>query len=165
MATPTITETSVDTLSDARKDVTSIYLQGTQVLEVNASVGYQSSVMTTKDIIRQVLDWDDLPRWMQIDPYIRRGYRRELNSFYACLRSLFYLHNELINTWSHLIPALVYLAMLMGFDVRIFRYDLKGSTTRLADWTTIQIYVVGTMICLGLSVSDYFESDWVYDDG
>ena len=148
-------ETSVNTASDARNGVTCVYLQGTQELGVNASVGYQSSVMTTTDIIQQVLDWDDLPRWMRIDPYIRRGYRRELNSFYACLRSLFYLHNELINTWSHLIPALVYLAMLMGFDVKIFRYDLKDSTTRLADWTTIQIYVVGTMICLGLSVSNY----------
>ena len=155
MAPPTMIETSVATLSDAREGVNSIYLQDTQELEVNASVGYQSSVMTTTDIIQQVLDWDDLPTWMQIDPFIRRGYRRELNSFHACLRSLFYLHNELINTWSHLIPAMVYLAMWMGFDVSIFRYDLKDSTTCLADWTIVQIYVAGTMICLGLSVSDY----------
>ncbi len=165
MATPTMIETSVNTLSDARKGVTSMYSQGTQEMEVNASTGYPSSVMTKTDIIQQVLDWDDLPRWMQIDPYIRRGYRRELNSFHACLRSLFYLHNELINTWSHLIPALVYLAMLMGFDVRIFRYDLKDSTTRPADWTTVQVYVAGTTICLGLSVSDCYEYDCVYDDG
>ena len=155
MATPTMTETSVYTVSDGRKGATSICLQGTPELEVNASGGHQSSVMTMTDIIQQVIDWDDLPRWMQIDPYIRRGYRRELNSFHACLRSLFYLHNELINTWSHLVPALAYLAMLMGFDVKVFQYDLKDSTTCLADWTTIQIYVVGTMICLGLSVSDY----------
>ena len=148
MATPT-------TISDARKGITSTCSQATQDLKVKASAGYQSSVMTTTDIIQQVLDWEDLPIWMQVDPHIRRGYRRELNSFYACLESLFYLHNELINTWSHLIPALVYLAMLLGFDVRIFRYNLKDSATRLADWTIVQIYVVGTMICLGLSVSDY----------
>ena len=55
--------------------------------------------------------------------------------------------------------------MLMGFDVKIFRYDLKDSATCLADWTAIQIYVVGTMICLGLSVSDYSVSDCVYGDG
>lgn len=165
MATPTMIETSVDILGDARKGATSMYLRGTQELEVNASVRYQSSVMTTTDIIQQVLDWGDLPRWMQIDPYIRRGYRRELNSFYACLRSLFYSHNELINIWSHLIPALVYLAMLMGFDVKIFRYDLRDSTMRLADWTTVQIYVAGTMICLGLSVGDYYGSECVYEYG
>ena len=130
-------EMSVDNISDAGKGFTSIHPHSAQELEVNASVGYQSSVVTTTDIIQQVVDWDDLPRWMQIDPYIRRGYRRELNSFHACLQSLFYSHNELINIWSHLIPALVYLAILMGFDVRIFQHDLKNSTTRLADWTTI----------------------------
>lgn len=159
-----MTETYVHTVSDARKGITSTCSQATQELKVNASVGYQSSVTTTTDILQQVINWDDLPRWMQIDPHIRRGYRRELNSFYACLRSLFYLHNELINTWSHLIPALAYLAILMGYDVRIFHYDLKDSTTCLADWTTVQIYVMGTMICLGLSVSDYCVSDCVYDD-
>ena len=105
------------------------------------------------ETIHQVLHWDDLPPWMQIDPYIRRGYRRQLNSFHACYQSLFYPHNELVNTWSHLLPGLMYVGMLLSVDVKIFRYDLESVKVNRTDERVIQIYVVCKVICLLFSVS------------
>lgn len=47
---------------------------------------------------QRILHIDHLPEWMRADPYINYGYRRESNSFRECFESLFYPHNELVNT-------------------------------------------------------------------
>ena len=107
------------------------------------------------------LHWDDLPLWMQVDPYIRSGYRRQLNSFPACFSSLFYAHNDLVNTWSHLLPALFYFAILVGIE--------RGASPRQAQnmrpeegLRVTSLYATGTGICLLLSVSVCFARCFVF---
>lgn len=85
---------------------------------------------------------------MKTDPYIKRGYRRQLNSFRDCFWSLFYLHNELVNTWSHLLPAFFYLVFLLGLDFWTFH---SGSKVPNADSAFFQVYVLCTVGCLLLS--------------
>lgn len=85
---------------------------------------------------------------MKVDEYIKHGYRPELNSFTACFRSLFYVHNELVNTWSHLLPALFYLALLLGLDFWSLHSGVKVSTT---DNAFFQVYIGATASCLILS--------------
>ena len=86
---------------------------------------------------------------MQSDPYIRRGYRRQYNNFSACLKSLFYLHNETVNIWSHLLPTLGYFLALIGTDYSILTTGVKISA---ADGAAIQLYVVASVFCLLFSV-------------
>ena len=99
--------------------------------------------------IQHILHYKDLPQWMQIDPYIQQGYRRQLDSFRACFWSLFYTHNELVNTWSHLLPAFFYLALLLATDYSVF---LGGAKVSTPDNLAFQTYVAGTAGCLLLSV-------------
>lgn len=102
------------------------------------------------ELAQRVLSIENLPKWMQLDPYIKRGYRREANSFYECFESLFYVHNELVNTWSHLAPAFFYLAMLLATDCSILCGPAKISWI---DNLVIQTHIAGTGACLFLSVS------------
>jgi len=44
-------------------------------------------------------------------PHIKRGYRLGL-SFTQCLKSMFQLHNETINVWSHLFGALLFVSLV-----------------------------------------------------
>ena len=44
-----------------------------------------------------------LPDWMQDNEYLQFGHRPELNSFKECFRSIFGLHSETGNIWTHLI--------------------------------------------------------------
>ena len=44
-------------------------------------------------------------------PHIRRGYRLGL-SFSQCIRSMFQLHNETINVWSHLAGAILFVCLV-----------------------------------------------------
>lgn len=52
--------------------------------------------------------------WFQIAvwPFIETGYRLPLNSYRACLKSLFSLHNELMNCWTHILGALWFIYLL-----------------------------------------------------
>lgn len=65
---------------------------------------------------QRILHIDHLPEWMRADPYINYSYRQESNSFRECFESLFYPHNELMNTWSHLLPAFFFLTLLLKTD-------------------------------------------------
>ena len=105
--------------------------------------------------IQHVLSWDDIPTWMQIDPYIRRGYRRQLDTLSACFWSLFYPHNELVNTWSHLLPALFYLSGLVGVEWGLLFRIKAEKASKQEDNAMIQLYAVGTVICLLASVCRY----------
>ena len=85
---------------------------------------------------------------MKVDPHIRLGYRRQLGSFSDCFWSLFYLHNESVNIWSHLLPAIGYLVALLKLDVETIH---SGITIQAMDKAVFQLYFVCTVGCLLLS--------------
>ena len=47
----------------------------------------------------------------------------------------------------------MYVGMLLGVDVKIFRYDLESVKVNRTDERVLQIYIFGTVICLLFSVS------------
>ena len=96
-----------------------------------------------------IAHFDELPEWMQCDPYIKYGYRRPQNSSRACFWSLFYAHNELVNTWSHLLPACFFLLLLLVSDCSIF---YEAAHISRADIAIVHMYICGTTVCLYLSV-------------
>lgn len=51
-----------------------------------------------KDI--QLLLWEDMPKHLQFNPYVKTGYRPMLSAW-GCIHSLFYLHNETVNILTH----------------------------------------------------------------
>ncbi|MCJ1431235.1 hypothetical protein MMC27_000586 [Xylographa pallens] len=98
--------------------------------------------------IQSLLSFEDLPQWMQGDPYIRRGYRKQASSLTECYGSLFYLHNESVNIWSHLLAGVFFFALLLTADYSIFRTVPKIS---VSDAVAVQVYLAGATGCLFLS--------------
>jgi adiponectin receptor len=94
--------------------------------------------------------FEDTPAWMQVDPKIRRGYREELNTIGACIKSLFYVHNEFVNIWSHLLPGLVHL-FLLGREAFAVEHDAGLSSM---DAAMVQLYILSAIACLLSSVRD-----------
>ena len=129
------------------------------VLEAETTVATITSIETPntfKPIVHDrqaktvtIAHFDELPEWMQCDPYIKHGYRHPQNSFRACFWSLFYAHNELVNTWSHLLPACFFLLLLLASDYCIV-YD--AAHVSKADIAIVHMYICGTAVCLYLSV-------------
>ena len=63
----------------------------------------------------------DLPYWMKDNKFLYSGYRPELKTFQACIKSIFRIHNESGNIWSHLIGL-----VLFGF-LAIQDYDWQST--------------------------------------
>ncbi|XP_028670765.1 progestin and adipoQ receptor family member 4-like [Erpetoichthys calabaricus] len=59
----------------------------------------------------RLLDWASSPPHLQFNKYVLTGYR-PVSSANECLKSLFYLHNELGNIYTHGIPLLCFLFLL-----------------------------------------------------
>ncbi|XP_077865265.1 progestin and adipoQ receptor family member 4-like [Saccoglossus kowalevskii] len=55
-----------------------------------------------------LLDWASSPSHLQYNRYVKSGYR-PLLSTWGCLQSLFYVHNELFNVYSHGLFALYFM--------------------------------------------------------
>ncbi|XP_064180728.1 progestin and adipoQ receptor family member 4-like isoform X1 [Anguilla rostrata] len=59
----------------------------------------------------RLLDWANSPPHLQFNKYVLTGYR-PVSSVQDCIKSLFYLHNELGNIYTHGIPLLGFLVLL-----------------------------------------------------
>lgn len=126
-----------------------------EVATAKGSDSDKHSIMKANpETLKRILHWDELPKWLQTDLYIRYGYRRELGSLKACFWSLFYVHNELVNIWSHLLPGALFLFFFLRVDYLLLQDQKDGI---FMDKVIIQIYVAGTSVCLLSSVSASLE--------
>lgn len=57
--------------------------------------------------------WEETPKFCQDNEYIRTGYRINFRTVPQILKSLFMIHNETVNIWSHLVGAIAFIAFLV----------------------------------------------------
>ena len=57
--------------------------------------------------------WQDLPEAYKDNEYIKTGYRINFRKLRQIARSLFMIHNETVNIWSHLIGAIAFIVFLI----------------------------------------------------
>lgn len=92
-----------------------------------------------------------LPGWMKEDRgHIIRGFRLETKSVRGCYNSLWYLHNETVNIWSHLLVGISFLSVLLWTALPALH---SGYAFSNSDIRVLQFYLVGTVACLFFSVS------------
>jgi adiponectin receptor len=112
------------------------------------------------DVVQQVehkveqalslLGWDDLPSWRRDNAYITSGYRADRNSYASSARSVFRLHNETVNIWSHLLGALISIAGAV-YLYCVIKPRHESATTQ--DVAVFACFFAGAVICLGMSAT------------
>ncbi|KAJ1989584.1 hypothetical protein H4R33_002003 [Dimargaris cristalligena] len=115
----------------------------------------QNLASALKVTAHRLLHFEELPAWMQDNMYILTGYRPPLQSYKQCFRSLFYLHNETGNVYSHLLGALLFLGfggLAAGFMVQ------HQSTVQWLDVMVMFIFIAGAVACLSLSTTFHLVS-------
>jgi len=55
---------------------------------------------------QRLLVYEELPDWYRDNHFMRSGYRPVSHSWFLCMTSLGHLHNETLNVYTHLIPAI-----------------------------------------------------------
>lgn len=92
--------------------------------------------------------WADLQPWQRDNVYIHSGYRPATNSYYRSALSLFYIHNETGNVYTHLLPAFVFAGFSAFFYRSIaVRYEYASPEDRYV----FACFFAGCVGCLGMS--------------
>ena len=113
------------------------------------------SVPGTTSSSWQAVPHHALPPWLQDNDYLVRGHRPELQSTVECLRSIFRLHTETLNIWTHLLGALlfVYFAvfyLLRGGSGESGSGSVEGGDA-LGDKMVFLVFFAAAITCMSLS--------------
>lgn len=106
---------------------------------------------TAADVSDSILvAWNDLPDWQQDNQYILSSYRPASGSYQGSFDSLFYLHTESINIYSHLLGAVLFiLTVPAAYTVLKPRYEA-------ASWQDVYVFscfFASAIGCLGMSAT------------
>ncbi|TID22807.1 HlyIII-domain-containing protein [Venturia nashicola] len=90
----------------------------------------------------------EIEHWQHDNEYLLAHYRRVSNSYLKSLKSLFYLHNQTGNIYSHLIGVLLFISWAHStFNDLLKRYP----TSDINDILVFAGFFAGALTCFGLS--------------
>ena len=92
-----------------------------------------------------VCHYNALPNWLQDNDFLHKGHRPPLPSFWLCFKSIFRLHTETGNIWSHGLGALLFIC-LFAYSMITFR-----EYHSIVDRLMLGIYFTGAITCLTFS--------------
>ncbi|VDM58493.1 unnamed protein product [Angiostrongylus costaricensis] len=90
-------------------------------------------------------NFEYLPEWLQDNEYLRTGHRPPLPSFSSCFKSIFALHTETGNIWTHMYGCVAFIGVAFWF--------LSRSSTQIQfmEKLIFSTYFIGAILCLGMS--------------
>ncbi|KAI0102531.1 mPR-like GPCR protein [Nemania sp. FL0031] len=97
----------------------------------------------------RLISFEELPAWHQDNPFIQHGYRPISQSTIACLRSWGFLHNETMNIYTHLIPAVT--ALLIGEAWMVSHLRQTYADVTASDYAIFTFLLAAAAVCLGIS--------------
>lgn len=101
-------------------------------------------------VIKKLLHWDDLPHWQRDNRHIHTGYRPASSSFWGSFQSLGFVHNETVNIYSHLLPAMLAVpAAWQLYRALAPRYQTAADS----DIAAFTCFFAGAAFCLGMSAT------------
>lgn len=95
-----------------------------------------------------LLSYEDIPQWCRDNKHIKQGYRPASGSVAASFRSLLYLHNESVNIYSHLLPAL---AFIIGEGIILRHLHAKYANLTIQDDIIFTLFIITAVVCLSFS--------------
>lgn len=75
----------------------------------------QLSPSRLKNQVEYIGRYEEAPSYMKDNDSITHGYRINFNNPKKIIKSLFMIHNESVNIWTHLIPAVAILILISYF--------------------------------------------------
>ncbi|KAK3049326.1 hypothetical protein LTS18_012790, partial [Coniosporium uncinatum] len=94
--------------------------------------------------------WNEVEAWQQDNHYIVSGYRPASNSYSKSASSIFYLHNETVNIWTHLLGSL---AAIITSIVLYGELKERYQSATQDDVLVFGCFFSGAAACLGMSAT------------
>jgi adiponectin receptor len=92
-----------------------------------------------------VVHHNHLPKWLRDNDFLVKGHRPPMNSYWKCFKSIFRVHTETGNIWTHLLGSIAFTAIAIYFVTR---------PTLEVQWQEKAIFsafFVGAILCLTFS--------------
>ncbi len=88
----------------------------------------QPQTASSKKLKPYIGDYDDpnLEEFVKDNPHLRTGFRICYHSYWECAGSLFQIHNETMNVWSHLLGAIFFVSMAFYVYIYLSPTSLHG---------------------------------------
>jgi len=141
----------------AKGGVDMVGVAATKSGEVAKSAGRMAKAASEvpMEVINKVRHWNllsfkKLPSWMKDNEYLQFGHRPELNSFKECFKSIFGIHSETGNIWTHLIGFVAFVTVAIIFYVKPL-CDQCHTDLALREKLIFLFFFLGAILCLGLS--------------
>lgn len=94
-------------------EMTEVLKAGVLSDEIDLGALAHNAAEQAEEFVRKVLEaswkvchYKNLPRWLQDNDFLHKGHRPPLPSFGACFKSIFRIHTETGNIWTHLLGEL-----------------------------------------------------------
>lgn len=108
---------------------------------------------------RAILNWawrrwkhvsfEALPEWLKDNEYLLHGHRPPLPSIRACIKSMFRLHTETWNIWTHLLGMVLFL--FVALCLFLFQMSESISSVPWYEKLVIGAFFLGVVLCLSCS--------------
>lgn len=93
--------------------------------------------------------YEELPEWYKDNIFIKDKYRSWDKNYSYYIKSIFKLHNETLNIWTHFIGFIFYLAVLIIYN--LFHFDYLNDIYSIRNSIATNIYILTAMLCFLLS--------------
>ncbi|XP_044762759.1 adiponectin receptor protein isoform X3 [Coccinella septempunctata] len=92
-----------------------------------------------------VCHFRNLPAWLQDNDFLIFGHRPPLPSFRACFKSIFRIHTETANIWTHLLGCVAFIGLATYFLLS------PPIEVEFEEKLIFSLFFLGAILCLGLS--------------
>lgn len=107
----------------------------------------------------RVIPFDVLPDWLKDNDYLLHGHRPPMPSFRACFKSIFRIHTETGNIWTHLLGCVFFLCLGIFY---MFRPNMSF-VAPLQEKVVVGMFFLGAILCL--SFSWLFHTVYCHSEG
>ncbi len=110
-------------------------------------------VKTITNLAWKIIPFSAIPEWMRDNEYIETSYRPPMFSFRGCFKSMFRMHNETWNIWTHFLGFLFFVILVAGIFVfgdyitGLFE-DVTISKLPWREQAILSLFFGGAMACL-----------------
>ena len=99
-----------------------------RVIEINEDDQDELYKIESQDLSLRVGTYEEAPKFIQDNEYIKTGYLLNCNSYKRACKALCICHNELINTWSHLLGALFFIGLTFYILIFVTNFNSQYTT-------------------------------------
>merc|ERR1719309_1138454 len=129
--------------------------QGGAEIVQKSKAAAQAATKVPSKVLQSVKHWNHLsfaklPTWMKDNEFIKFYHRPELNSVAECFKSIFGVHSETGNIWTHLIGFIAFVVCTIVFYVKPL-CDQCHTDLEIGEKLIFLFFFIGAILCLVLS--------------